>query len=583
MLAFHVRQGNQPAGPSARHQRHEQRRFLWLRPWQSEAAVLCLFLFDILVDDQRLAGGEHVPAKSLVGIGHVLHCDPLPVFVAIREVHRPSVRVDDADAHIRVVEEVPDLIADQVVYGLHVQLRRQPLLHAVNDRQLGGALLGLLEQPLCFIEQASVLQRHAHAVGQGLQQAHVRGAEGVLAFHVNDLDDAACLVTGYQRHVESRLLLLCPGQDVAAVLLRFLFCILVDHQRCTRLQHMRRNPYATKDLRLDGDPLPILIGIREVNHGSLWVKNADAHIRLIEDVPNLIADGVVNALHVQLGGQSLLDAVNDRQFGVALLGLLKQTLGFIEQAGVLEGGAEAGSYGCHQSDFGFAKGILALVVFDHDRPQQPVTADNGDMERRLALVRSRQVQDLRLCSRVRHDGLPRPDHLFPITVLQRRMGSDGQSLPMFILVKIMNKVRLLVVPADAKVTRVQHLAQLVTHQVDDGLEVQLRRQPLLDAVDDGQLGHALLQLGGALGHALFQTPIKAGVLEGDGSLVGKGVEQVHVGLRERAEQCVGFGIDDAHHLSLRDQRHPHHAQACGQSLHGRGPLAQKSTLDLCHI
>ena len=35
--------------------------------------------------------------------------------------------------------------------------------------------------------------------------------------------------------------------------------------------------------------------------------------------------------------------------------------------------------------------------------------------------------------------------------------------------------------------------QLVAHQVDDGLKVQVSGQPLLDPVDDGQLGGALLQ------------------------------------------------------------------------------------------
>ena len=56
---------------------------------------------------------------------------------------------------------------------LEVQLGRQALLDAVDDGQLGGALLGLLQQPLGLVEQARVLERHAHAGRHGREQPHV--------------------------------------------------------------------------------------------------------------------------------------------------------------------------------------------------------------------------------------------------------------------------------------------------------------------------------------------------------------------------------------------------------------------------
>ena len=57
-----------------------------------------------------------------------------------------------------------------------------PLLNAVDDRELGGALLGLLQQMLRFVEQARVLERDAHrSTTTRLQQAHARLGEGVLA------------------------------------------------------------------------------------------------------------------------------------------------------------------------------------------------------------------------------------------------------------------------------------------------------------------------------------------------------------------------------------------------------------------
>jgi hypothetical protein len=63
-------------------------------------------------------------------------------------------------------------------------------LHAVDDRELGGALLALLVEALRLVEEARVLEAHAHAAGERLQQAHVGLAEGVLALEVGEVDHA---------------------------------------------------------------------------------------------------------------------------------------------------------------------------------------------------------------------------------------------------------------------------------------------------------------------------------------------------------------------------------------------------------
>ena len=55
----------------------------------------------------------------------------------------------------------------------------RPCWTLVDDRQLGGTLVGLGEQALRLVEQAGVLERDAHARGDRRQQALVGLAEGV--------------------------------------------------------------------------------------------------------------------------------------------------------------------------------------------------------------------------------------------------------------------------------------------------------------------------------------------------------------------------------------------------------------------
>ena len=62
-----------------------------------------------------------------------------------------------------VSKHLAQLVADEVDDRLEVELRGHALLDAVDDRELGGALLGFLEQALRLVEEARVLQRDAHA------------------------------------------------------------------------------------------------------------------------------------------------------------------------------------------------------------------------------------------------------------------------------------------------------------------------------------------------------------------------------------------------------------------------------------
>jgi hypothetical protein len=59
---------------------------------------------------------------------------------------------------------------------------------------------------LRLVEKTRVLERDAHAVGQGLQQPQVRLAEGVLALHVRKRNRASNLIADDQGNEDNGLL-----------------------------------------------------------------------------------------------------------------------------------------------------------------------------------------------------------------------------------------------------------------------------------------------------------------------------------------------------------------------------------------
>ena len=94
-------------------------------------------------------------------------------------------------------------------------------------------------------------------------------------------------------------------------------------------------------------------------------------------------------------GHALLDAVDHRELGVALLGLLAQALGLLEQAGVLERRRHARRDAADQVDFGIAERGGARV-FHRDRPEQPLAAaDRSDHDR----TRRGRLRRCRRCAR----------------------------------------------------------------------------------------------------------------------------------------------------------------------------------------
>src|SRR5205085_7917370 len=101
-----------------------------------------------------------------------LNARSFAVFVAVEVVKEACLLLVPIDAKVRGRKDLPELIANQVDDRLEVQLRGEALLNGVDNCQLGGALLGFLEQPLRLIEQPRVLQGHTDRQRYGEGKSH---------------------------------------------------------------------------------------------------------------------------------------------------------------------------------------------------------------------------------------------------------------------------------------------------------------------------------------------------------------------------------------------------------------------------
>ena len=260
------------------------------------------------------------------------------ILPAVGEVHQPVFK--NAKFDVEVGEDLAKFVPDDIDDCLEVELRSEPLLDGIDDGQLRRALLGFLQQALRLVEQSRVLERHAHAAGERLQQSNVGRTERMLAFHVDDIDRPASLITCHQRHDDRRLLHVGSRHQHAAIFFDGSCHVVVDEQRLAGAHYVRREASAGHRLGVDRHPLAVLENIRKVDRVRHRVVNANADVSLIEDLANLVADGVIDSLHVEFGRERLLHAIDDRKLGVALLGFLQEALRLVEQAGVLERAAE---------------------------------------------------------------------------------------------------------------------------------------------------------------------------------------------------------------------------------------------------
>ena len=192
-----------------------------------------------------------------------------------------------------------------------------------------------------------------------VQEFEVGVAEGILVVQVLERDEATRLDAHREGHEEDRPGLLA-GERLRAHLPAHARHVAVDQDRLTRLEEPPTEP--GRRPRVDEEAIGPLVDVGEGHGLGGAIEHPDHDDLGVEDLAHLVADEVVHRLHVELGGQALLDAVDDGQFRRALVRLAEQPLRLVEQAGVLQRRAEARRDRGEQPHVPVVEGVLAVQV-----------------------------------------------------------------------------------------------------------------------------------------------------------------------------------------------------------------------------
>ena len=506
-------------------------------------------------EGDRLARAQHKTADAGLTAAQVRRrMEALVVVhqVGIRE--HTALAVEQADTDDVGREDLAQLVAHEVDHGLQIQLGGQPLLDAVDHRQLGVALLGFLQQPLGLVEQARALQGHAHGRGDRRQQAQLGFAVDVFMSKVSDIDEADNVPARHDRrpHLGHRQVRARHGDRAGHVAsIHRIGRTLLEQAQVVR-GHRR---LVGRDVM---QPAVVLVDVGWRDERAGFVEPADEDGIAGEHFAQLVAHQFEDGGQVELGDQPLLDAVDHRQLGIALLGFFQKPLRLVEQPRVLQRHAERGRHRLQQPQLGLAVGALAFVVLRRQQAEHAVAADDGNDDVGQALVgagpRAHARRDL-LRRRAVQLGLTHLDEA--LGRIRQRQRRQMHPLPMLVGVEQQHAIARHVEPLDADVLDAQHLAQLVAHQIDDGLEVELRRHPLMDAVDQRQLAGALLDL--------ERQPLgEACVDQGRGGLPGQHAQQVALAGGETAVTTFDVGVEEAQPFAARYQRGDNAAALLGR-------------------
>ena len=170
-LGLVVLQGDEAADSAFQPERYEDHGF---RPLdvvvQKDRSRFCCRIGHVVVMDDSSAGFQDLLGESGGRSWGKLAPPLLAVREPVGEVHLQGIPLEKGNPNRLIWENGVDLIPHQINDGLKIEFRGQPLLDAVDHRQLGIALARLFQQAVRLFKKAGVFQRHTHAVGQRRQQ-----------------------------------------------------------------------------------------------------------------------------------------------------------------------------------------------------------------------------------------------------------------------------------------------------------------------------------------------------------------------------------------------------------------------------
>ncbi len=447
-----------------------------------EAAPECSDrLLEPFADHERFPGFEHMCARSsrqrcrLVGEAHT-------TLERVRVVDHAGFPIEYSDIDALRIEDLVETVADEVVHGLHLEVLGETPLDVVDERELGVALTGLLEQP-------RVLERDAEAASERREQADVCLAERVLAVEVLERDAADRLPADYERDQQHRggHLFRAPHPRAAQLGDPFLDT-LVEQERLPRVHHVSAE--GTGRLGVDEVADAPFDRVRPRDHPGVAIEHADVQHLRIEDFDQPVAEQVVHGLHVEVFGEAALDVVDHGQLGVALPRLF-------EQAGVLERDAQAACKGSKEALVHLAERALALEVLERDHAGRPARDDEWDPHRGLGPLsheqfRLRVLGEQFLRDDVEQKGFSRFEDVLAEPDGCHRVGS--QSLSLLDDVREADETVGLVEHRDIDHLGVEDLTESVPDEVVHRLHLEVLGQATLHIVDQGELGVALARL-----------------------------------------------------------------------------------------
>src|SRR5579884_463372 len=503
VLAVDVLQRDHARPPAPDDERHEEDRLRHLAGHDLAAVSLGLD-GEILGEEQRLAGLEHVLLEA--GHRYRLRLQPLTPFDDVRVAHEPRYLVERRNRDDLGVEDLPNSVAYRVVDRLRIELARDRVLHAVDQRQLRVSLPRLVHEP-------RVLERHAQTPGQGLQQLPVRLAECVLAVDVLQRDHARPPAPDDERHEEDRLRHLA-GHDLAAVSLGLDGEILGEEQRLAGLEHVLLEAGHRYRLRLQ--PLTPFDDVRVAHEPRYLVERRNRDDLGVEDLPNSVAYRVVDRLRIELARDRVLHAVDQRQLRVSLPRL-------VHEPRVLERHAQTPGQGLQQLPVRLAECVLAVDVLQRDHARPPAPDDERHEEDRLRHLAGHDLAAVSLGldgeilgEEQRLAGL---EHV--LLEAGHRYRLRLQPLTPFDDVRVAHEPRYLVERRNRDDLGVEDLPNSVAYRVVDRLRIELARDRVLHAVDQRQLRVSLPRL-----------VHEARVLERHAQTPGQRLQQLLVGVGE---------------------------------------------------